>query len=312
MNNKETYRQIATTQNLPVFHQPWWLDMVCPNWNAAIAKEKDAIAIWPYCISQKASLKLLRNPLLTPYLGPLFFYDHALKSQKELLLEDRLYMQLWEQLPNWDFFDVQCVPGYNNFLPFQHKGFSHTQRLTYEIDLSQNEAEIFAAMNASKRNYIRQAERDLHIVEETNDLDFCYQLYQKTLKKKDKNCSTSSSYFFNIISKSVAGNYGQMLVAKNIYDNVIAFIFVVFDHQKMYYLLSAINGQQSHSGAIPLLIWCAIRKAKQMNLSVFDFEGSVDKGIEPFFRSFGGQRQSFLSCANTPSRLWRWKQALIG
>lgn len=312
MSNKEAYRQLAAEQDFPLFHQPWWLDMVCPGWDAAIAVEKGNKAVWPFCVDTKAGLILLRNPLLTPYLGPLFFYDDTLKPYKKLNAEDRLYEKLWAQMPKWDFFDVQCLPGYNNFLPFQHKGFSHTQRLTYEIGLHQEEAAILAAMNTSKRNYIRQAERELQITDDASALDNFYRMHLNTLERKGKKHVAGSEYFKAIINTSIAHNAGVMLTAKNDSGIIHASIFVVFSRQRMYYLLSAINPQQNQNGAVPFLIWTAIKKAKEMNLATFDFEGSVNKGIEPFFRDFGGRRVSFLSCANTPSRLWRLKQFILG
>lgn len=277
-----------------------------------IANVDNAFAVWPVCRTKKYGLNLLRNPLLTPYLGPLFFYDDSVKPHKKITIQEKLFEQLWQQLPTWSFFDMQCIPEYNNFLPFQHKGFSHTQRLTYEIHLSQDEENIFAAINATRRNNIRQAERELHIIEGITDLETFYAMYQNTLQRKGKNYSVTKHYFTNIVFAAIEHHAGQMFTAKDTLGKIHAIIFVVFDHQRMYYLLSAINPQQAHNGAVAMLLWNAIKTAKEKKLNIFDFEGSVDKGVELFFRSFGGQRQSFLSCSNTASPLWRWKQILIG
>ena len=88
--------------------------------------------------------------------------------------------------------------------------------------------------------------------------------------------------------------------------------YVVWDQQQMYLLLSSINQDKVHSGAVSLLIWQAIQLAQSMNLSIFDFEGSVDAGIEQFFRSFGGQRVPYLIWSRTQSKLWALKKAVLG
>jgi len=42
-----------------------------------------------------------------------------------------------------------------------------------------------------------------------------------------------------------------------------------------------------------LLVQKSIEKAKQLGCQIFDFEGSMLKGVEIFFRNFGGKMEPY-------------------
>ena len=45
--------------------------------------------------------------------------------------------------------------------------------------------------------------------------------------------------------------------------------------------------------------------------SGFDFEGSMDPGVEKFFRNFGGMRELYLVLRKNESLLWKLKERLV-
>ncbi len=55
MSNKDIYKQLCeTSTEIPLFEQPWWLDVVCKQWDVAIARKGDRITgTWPYPIEKK-------------------------------------------------------------------------------------------------------------------------------------------------------------------------------------------------------------------------------------------------------------------
>lgn len=313
MSQKEKYRVLSSKLSLPLFFQPWWLDVVSSSWDVAMVEEHGAVtAVWPYNLDRKMGLTILRQPLLTPYLGPVFFLPAKEKPFGRWNQEDKLYKELWKQLPPWDFFEVECLPGYNNFLPFHHNGFAHSQRLTYILDLTPSEEELFAKMKSSQRSHIKQAAQELTIQNSEVSVDEFYSLYQNTFQRKGKQHFVSKKLFHKIITASANNSAGLLLSAKYADDTTAATIFACYDAECMYLLLSAVNAGKIHTGAVPMLIWEAIKKAKAFGLKKFDFEGSMDAGIEGFFRSFGGQRVPYLICTSYRSRVWKWKRALLG
>jgi hypothetical protein len=53
--------------------------------------------------------------------------------------------------------------------------------------------------------------------------------------------------------------------------------------------MSGYDDGNKHHGAGALALWHAIQHAKSLNLKRFDFEGSMIKPIEKYFRGFGGE-----------------------
>jgi hypothetical protein len=78
----------------------------------------------------------------------------------------------------------------------------------------------------------------------------------------------------------------------------------------MYLLVSAVDKRLQQTGAIAFLIWDALKFARQKGLKIFDFEGSMNKGIEEFFRCFGGNRVSYLHFQAHKSALWKLRETL--
>jgi hypothetical protein len=65
-----------------------------------------------------------------------------------------------------------------------------------------------------------------------------------------------------------------------------AAIALVWDNTTMYYLLSS-RAENSHNGSISLLLWNAIRVARERNLT-FDFDGIPNLKSLTFLSGFGG------------------------
>jgi len=68
--------------------------------------------------------------------------------------------------------------------------------------------------------------------------------------------------------------------------NLHAALFIVWDENCAYNLISTINPKFRSSGASSLVFWEAIKHMSTKS-KLFDFEGSMDKNIEESFREFG-------------------------
>ena len=68
----------------------------------------------------------------------------------------------------------------------------------------------------------------------------------------------------------------------------VAAIHIVKD-QRCAYLIASGRAPDSYSGAVALLIWHALQDFATEGIQIFDFEGSSLRGVEGFFRQFGGE-----------------------
>ena len=68
---------------------------------------------------------------------------------------------------------------------------------------------------------------------------------------------------------------------------------MVWDDYTAYYLIGGADPELRNSGASSLLLWEAIQFAAQVSRT-FDFEGSMLKPVERFFRAFGAIQQPYM------------------
>ncbi len=313
MTPKEKYRALEHLQEVPLFFQPWWLDTVCAAWEVALTEEQGRVTgVMPYQVEQKAGLVIIRNPDMTPYLGPFFFYPAKLKDPEKTGWEDRVLKDLLDQLPRYDSCNILCLPGQNNFLSFYQQGFTYSSLLTYHIDLQQPEAALYAAVHKNHRNLIKQAQ-PLHTIDTgPSYLQDLLQLHYGTFTRKNKKYTYSRDFLVRMTEASLQAGQGKILVARDSDQRVVTGLLLLWDRHTMYLLISAVAKEAAHPGVVRLLIWEAICEAQRMGLRTFDFEGSMDPGIEPFFRRFGGSRQYYLYCIHHRSLIWKIKRTLLG
>ena len=100
----QQYQGDVGGNNLPIFFQPWWLDVVSQKgtWGACIAKSKNGeiTGILPYYLTFFAGFKVIRMPPFTPYLGVwLNFPEGQWKKTKKYSFETQVISELIKQLP---------------------------------------------------------------------------------------------------------------------------------------------------------------------------------------------------------------------
>ena len=101
-NNQQFYREwVQGLQELPLFFQPWWLDIVCggaENWGVLIAKNKksdEVEGIFTYYSRKRLGLRGIDMPPLTPMMGPLIFLpDNSQKQHSIYSYEIRVLKKL--------------------------------------------------------------------------------------------------------------------------------------------------------------------------------------------------------------------------
>lgn len=295
MNYKESYLEIEN--DLPLFFQSKWIETTSnsKNWDVALVIENDnIIAAWPFLKEQKFSFQLIRNPLLTPYLGPIFISNNTTLSLQEV------YQKLKQQLPDSSFYQWSSLP--NQYHQWDDTSIISQQRITHIIDLRTEPDELWKNIQSRKRSYIKNAHKLLQINEEPIDWSIFIKNHQNSFYKKSKKYNYTKSLFERIESNFKESSLS--IQTKDAQGFIQAQAFFVYDKHAMYYLLGAYT-HQAHQGAMASLIWYAVLKAKQMNLHTFDFEGSMDNGIATFFKSIGGVPQNYYYYEQTNSFLWQ-------
>lgn len=312
-NSQSLYRQHAAQLRLPLYFQPFWLDAVAGSdgWDAALTFDRGGhvTGLWAYCLSRYYGFQVVKMPPLTAYSGPLLFYPANMTAQESRYAFDKKVLgELIEQLPPTAFFYQEWHPDLRNWLPAHWKGFRQTTRYTYLLPDLQDWNAVFDGFRSNVRTHIRKAE-DLHIFE-SDDVEAVFRLYALSLEKQGLSAAATLPVLQRIDEALHARRQRLLLLAEDEQGRRHAGIYVVWDEQRAYYLLSGADPGLRSSGALYRLVWEALQRAGRKRLS-FDFEGSMLEPVEEVFRGFGAQLTPHHKVFRPGNRLfgmlWEWK-----
>ena len=249
--------------------------------------EEKLIGGFYFLKTKKAGVSFLKLPPYTPNCGLFFESNHQNKSAQNNFTKELMNLVC-------DFIEshksqlvVLAVPSsINDLQPFIWNNYKVIPNYTYQIDLTNNLDSIVSNFDAKHRNAIQKAikenievgfnqikNEDLFDYFKQHLLDVGANVYENELK--------------NIFLKFADEKNSFSFTAKK-NNEVLGQVFCIYDFNTCYYLFGAVNKQSGIQGINNLLVLKSIEKAKELNCNLFDFEGSMLKGVEKFFRGFGG------------------------
>ena len=312
MTKKELYTAVCreSPAAIPVFAQCWWLDAACDapeDWNAAVILKGDALSgIWPYVYSERLSISMMRNPRLTPYLGPVVFYPQDMAERNRDSHEYETVEGLLESLPNADVWRLSIAPGMKQAGVFRRAGVKPEVQQTFLADLSLSEGELLHGCKESLRRNLRAAEKELRITAEPALCATLYEFQKATLSSKRVAQPYTPAHMQRLLDACLANDAGTLWAARDgASGEVQAIVWNVWDAERSYYFMGAKNPAVEGYTAMSALLWHCIREAKTRGAAIFDFEGSMDRGVERFFRAFGGRRELYLVLRRDGHWLWK-------
>src|SRR4051812_9003562 len=284
-----------------LFDQPWWLDAVAPGgWSEVALEAGGAVrARLPYVTKERLGVTALTQPPLTPALGPWIApspggYATALAREHEAMAE------LIDALPRFDVF-TQCFhPRVTNWLPFYWSGFQATVRYTYRLEDLSDPDRLRAGFRSSLRREIRKAERTLRVRTDLG-LPAFLDLNAKTFRRQGLPLPYPRELVERVDAACARRDARRVFFAVDSDDRVHAALYVVWDGDCAYYLMSGGDPALRTSGAGSLLAWEALRFCSGVTRG-FDFEGSLIPSVERFFRSFGARQVAYLHISKANRR----------
>ncbi|MBL7683663.1 MAG: GNAT family N-acetyltransferase [Flavipsychrobacter sp.] len=312
MSNKQQYISICEANpQIPVFLQYRWMDAVCTDWDVAIAMNGDKVAgVWPYNREQKMGVSIVRTPKLTPYQGPFVLYPQDLKASNKDGFEHETIAALIKQLPAAKVWDVSTLPGQKQAGLLKANGFGIDTRQTFLIDLLQEEQALLGNMKESLRRNIKAGSTELSIEQDNAALTTLFEYQKHTLDKKDVMQAHSLADMQKLMQACIGNNCGAIYTAKQGADT-LAIVWNLWDANCSYYFMGAQKPANDNYRAMPALLWHCMKEAKQRGNTSFDLEGSMDQGVEKFFRSFGAKRELYLVLQKNDSLIWKLKSILL-
>jgi hypothetical protein len=308
-DQKNIYKKLCSqNKEIPLFLQYNWVNTIYNNWEIALYyKADDCYAFMIFPITHKKGFSLIHIPPLSPFQG---FYIHYPKGQKEhtkISFEHEVFQYFIENMPHFDWLKQKLPYGFTNFLQFYWNGFKITPKITYELDLAnQTEDELWQNLKESLRRNIKKAEKQLSVISST-EVNSLYNLKVKRSKIEPVNYSADYLNKINIATK----NNNLLYYAVDESNKTIAGTLIVYDKSTAYYLLGSVDDEFKNTGALSLLLWRSIKESKKMNISHFNFEGSMIQPIERFFSSFGAKQKIYFEIEKIKNPILKLKNKIL-
>jgi hypothetical protein len=285
--DKSAYCQFCASANVPIFMQNWWLDAVCGDaWSVVLSvnKKGDIEAALTFAKRQKFGLTTLSEPVLSPFCG-VWFRQNTFKKSHEAIAYRKLHLEkLIEQLPPAHRYSFRLQTSLTDWQPFYWANWQAETRYTYRLSL-ENAAIIPENFNDNTKRNIQKSAQNFTIESSDKFLEINALTYQRQQIQQPIPLATWQAVDHVLTEK----NARQVFFAKNTEGSFEAAIYVVFDHDTAYYLAGGATENGRSKGAMHGLLAHAIQEAAAKGCSIFDFEGSMLRGVEPFFRGFGGE-----------------------
>lgn len=312
MSAKEKYRALCQRESsIPIFSQDWWLDATAgaDAWGVALVeKGGHIVAALPYSLRRRFGLKVIGQPLLTPTLGP-WFAPCKGGSAALLSMQRECMESLISQLPKFDHFSQSWHRKVTNWLPFYWEGFTQTTRYTYTIPLAPG-MDALGGFTSNMRNKVRKAQKIVKVIDDC-PLDVFFELNRKTFSRQRLEIPYNLGYVSCFDAELAARGRRKIFAAVDASGRFHSALYLIWDGEAGYVHMVGEDPNLRQSGAGILLIYEAINFCVEAGLTVFDFVGSMIKGVEIVRRSCGGIQTSYFHVTKTPSRLLRVRQGLL-
>ena len=193
-------------------------------------------------------------------------------------------------------FEYNFHPAFTNWLPFKWRGYSQTSLYTFQIDAAQAGGWQHGAHPRVRRAAKGARAKGVSCAPVPRLDSGLYRLLMAPYEKQGARAPVGEAALVHAEGRLAALGMSRTWVAREGGGRPVCCVLAVEDGRCVYLLLHGC-APGAPAGANTLLISTVIDDALGRGLS-FDFEGSVIRPIEQFYRGFGGRRVAY-------SRIWR-------
>lgn len=291
----------ATLPDLPICCQPWYLDAVAEGgqWSVVLVmKGTQALAALPYFHKHRLGLHYVTMPLFTKYMGIIpapQIRHHPSPEIVNLLLT---------ALPRLAGIDQQFSPLANDFIPLLPASFQTFAYHTHRLQLGQGQ-DWRAGINRNMRRNIRKADGLLTLKTDL-ELSTFYQINQLSFTRQGLSLPYSFAQLERHDQALFKAGRRRIFAAIDAEGNIHSVAYLMWDQQSAYYHLSGDDPTLRSSGSGIWLIAQALDfTQQQLQLPIFDFEGSMIPAIAAIREQFGATKTTYYRVQQQRSYLYR-------
>ncbi|MBE9512330.1 MAG: hypothetical protein IMY71_15770 [Bacteroidetes bacterium] len=257
-----------------VYALSWYLDAVHPGWEALV--ENDYEGVFPLTSGKKFGINYLYQPFFNQKLG-------AFSRKPCEYININPYLEALGK--RFRYVDIKL----NRAIRITVKDFQVNMNINIELDLSDDLETLRSNYSENAIQNLRKFNGENIVLNEEKDSDLLIRMFRsnmgKTLPKiKDIHYSGLKKVMDTAFDKRT----GRMFVAKNQKDRFLAGAFFITCYKRAVFLFSANTEEGREKRAMYGIIDSFIEENAGKKL-ILDFEGSNDKNLARFYKSFGGK-----------------------
>ena len=263
---------ISSSVNRQIYGWSWYLDRVCPGWNALVSDNYEAV--FPLTWNRKWGITYLYQPYFTQQLG--VFSIHP--------VTEKLVSEFIESIPaNIRFGEIQLNASNN----FPVREWELNSRINHELPLFATYAVIQSGYSQNtKRNLKKSAEAGVYTGDNPG-VDTMIDLFRTNFGSREGKLGQRHYDMLNTLIRYILDHgHGEI---SGVYDasHVLsaAALFAV-DKNRAYFLFAASSPAARENGAMFSLIDRFVQNHSGSDI-ILDFEGGNDPQLGRFYKSFG-------------------------
>jgi len=271
-----------------VFNSPSWKEHVHGDqlqYYGIFTKRGELCAVFHLYTQTRYGFAFVRNPPFMPHTG--LVINNRAQNGANYLTFNKEVLESFTALLNelsYSVLSIALPPTVVDTQPFYWNKYKVVPQYTYQHDLSGPDSELERQFSSNVRNSIKKATKDGVRIEECRDYDLVKQLVKITFSRREKELNEDN---VEAILQRVATPQNSFAFIAHWEDKPVAVAFCIHDRATCFYLFGGYDHTSAHRGAGVLCLYNCLLHAKTLGLKVFDFEGSMMREVESYFRSFG-------------------------
>lgn len=271
---------LKTFPNAMVYATTWYLDTVTNDqWDAIISADYEWLM--PIPLKKKMGVTYLPTPVFVQQLG--IFGPQKVSTE----LSNHFFELLLAKCP---FIEFQI--NYNNDSP-NLEGLASRTRNNLILHLPKDKSELMQSYSDNIKRNIKKAEQ-AKLRFNTTSARSIIKLFQDDKAQELKGFKVE---WYNILDKlynvSALRSHGKCYGTYDPSGNLLAGMFVIEWQGRATFIFSGNSSSGKECGAMPALIHHYLENAPE-SISIFDFEGSDNEGLQRFYRSFGAVESNYV------------------
>lgn len=277
------------------------MDAVCVkgDWDVILELDDEGQlgGVLVYHYRRYYGFNLILMPPMTAYNGihivpPEGKLDYSVVSHHNKVSET-----LISRLPKHSLYYQQYAPSYKNWLSLYWKGYQETTRYTYIMSNEAGREERTKGLRDNLRRSIKNAEKACTIVD--IDFDTFWREAKQSFDNRKKAVPINKEVLKNLTeSLGPTGKIKIKACKHKESGRLLSGAVIALDKKTSYYISSFFHSDAKPSGSMAYVIWESIFSRENIQ---FDFEGSILKEVEFYFRSFGGKLTPHYRIFNVPN-----------